>query len=122
MQLLHRRNFRPERRIVHALINDRRRNSYGQPRTKNRNLPEAIASPIRRAAGSKLRGTRIGLIGAGHWATTNHIPLFRSRDDVEMVSVYGLDEKVLGRCQRYFGFQHLTTDYRENATRKTEKV
>jgi hypothetical protein len=71
---------------------------------------------------SKLRGTRIGLIGAGHWATTNHIPLFRSRDDVEMVSVYGLDEKVLGRCQRYFGFQHLTTDYRENGTRKTEKV
>ncbi|MBI4028551.1 MAG: Gfo/Idh/MocA family oxidoreductase [Verrucomicrobia bacterium] len=62
---------------------------------------------------SKTRKARIGFIGAGWWATTNHMPVLRARKDVEMVSACGLDKAILDRCQRDFGFQHVTTDYRE---------
>jgi len=62
---------------------------------------------------SASRQARIGFIGAGWWATTNHMPLLKARKDVEMVSVCGLDKLMLGRCQRDFGFEHTTTDYRE---------
>src|SRR5262245_59470493 len=62
---------------------------------------------------STTRKARLGFIGAGWWATTNHMPLLRARRDVEMVSVCGLDRAVLDRCQRDFGFRHITTDYRE---------
>jgi predicted dehydrogenase len=59
------------------------------------------------------RKARFGFIGAGWWATTNHMPLLKARHDVEMVSVCGLDKAVLTRCKRDFGFAHATTDYRE---------
>jgi len=62
---------------------------------------------------SKTRRARLGFIGAGWWATTNHMPLLRARRDVAMVSVCGLDRAVLERCRRDFGFGHVTTDYRE---------
>lgn len=56
---------------------------------------------------------RIGFIGAGWWATTNHMPILKKREDVEMVSVCGLDEELLERCKKDFGFTHTTTDYRK---------
>lgn len=56
---------------------------------------------------------RIGFIGAGWWATTNHMPILKTRPDVELVVVCGLDQKVLARCQHDFGFQYTTTDYLE---------
>ena len=59
------------------------------------------------------RRARLGFIGAGWWATTNHMPMLKARRDVEMVSVCGLDPEVLRRCQRDFGFRHVTADYRE---------
>ena len=59
------------------------------------------------------RKARIGFIGAGWWATTNHMPLLKARPDVEMVSACGLDKAVLARCKRDFGFAHTTSDYRE---------
>jgi predicted dehydrogenase len=62
---------------------------------------------------STTRKARIGFIGAGWWATTNHMPLLHARPDVQMVSVCGLDPKLLRRCRKDFGFQHVTTDYRE---------
>jgi len=62
---------------------------------------------------SKKSKARIGFIGAGWWATTYYMPQFQTRPDVELVSVCGLDPKVLRRCQRDFGFTHVTTDYRE---------
>jgi predicted dehydrogenase len=62
---------------------------------------------------STTRKARIGFIGAGWWATTNHMPLLKARKDVEMVSVCGLDRAILDRCRRDFGFQQTTTDYRE---------
>jgi predicted dehydrogenase len=73
---------------------------------------EEIAKAARRPV-SKSKKARLGFIGAGWWATTNHMPLLAARPDVEMVSVCGLDEKILKRCQKDFGFSHVTSDYRE---------
>ena len=35
---------------------------------------------------------RLGFIGAGWWATSNHIPVFAARDDVELVAVCRLGQ------------------------------
>ena len=56
---------------------------------------------------------RIGFIGAGWWATTNHIPLLAQRDDVELVSVCRIGADMLRAIQERFGFPHATEDYRE---------
>ncbi len=59
------------------------------------------------------RKARLGVIGAGWWCTTVYLPVLARRRDVDLVSVCGLDENVLRRCQQDFGFAHATTDYRE---------
>lgn len=59
------------------------------------------------------RKVRIGFIGAGWWATTNHMPLLRERNDVEFVAVCRLGSAVLGAIQEEFGFPFATEDYRE---------
>jgi predicted dehydrogenase len=56
---------------------------------------------------------RLGFIGAGWWATVNHMPILRARDDVELVAVARRDPELLAAVQREFGFPHATTDYRE---------
>lgn len=56
---------------------------------------------------------RIGFIGAGWWATTNHMPLLAQRDDVEMVGVCGLGKDLLATVQAKFNFAVATEDYRE---------
>src|SRR5687768_7558610 len=84
--------------------------------TESRKAGVLSATEIKKSAErrySKTRKARLGFIGAGWWATTNHMPLLRARRDVEMVSVCGLDRALLERCQRDFGFEHVTTDYRE---------
>ncbi|MCT9819621.1 Gfo/Idh/MocA family oxidoreductase [Microbacterium sp. W1N] len=48
---------------------------------------------------------RLGAIGAGWWATSNHFPLFAARDDVELVGVCGLGPDLPGIRDRFgFGF------------------
>ena len=59
------------------------------------------------------RKARLGFIGAGWWATTNHMPVLAARDDVEMVSVCRLGSDELQLVKEQFGFQHATEDYRE---------
>jgi len=59
------------------------------------------------------RHVRIGFIGTGWWATTNHIPMLNARKDVVLASACGLDEQVLHRVQDDFGFGHITADYHE---------
>lgn len=59
------------------------------------------------------RKARIGFIGAGWWATSNHMPALKARDDVEFVAVArpGADE--LQRVKQAFGFAHAFEDYRQ---------
>lgn len=58
-------------------------------------------------------GVRLGVIGAGWWATTNHLPLLQSRDDVEFVGVATLGADRLEAVRQKFAFRHATQDYRE---------
>jgi len=56
---------------------------------------------------------RIGVIGAGWWATEFHIPNLKKRDDVELVSVCKLESDQLKFVKDKFGFQHASTDFVE---------
>lgn len=59
------------------------------------------------------RKIRLGFIGAGWWATTNHIPLLAKREDVELVAVCRLGKDVLQKIKDEFGFAFATENYRE---------
>jgi predicted dehydrogenase len=57
--------------------------------------------------------TKIGLIGAGWWATANHLPVLVERDDIDLASVCRLGADELQQVKEKFGFTHATQDYRE---------
>ncbi len=56
---------------------------------------------------------KIGLIGAGWWATANHLPVLVDRDDIELASVCRLGADELQQVKDRFDFTHATEDYRE---------
>ncbi|WP_425148651.1 Gfo/Idh/MocA family protein [Deinococcus sp.] len=60
-----------------------------------------------------MKPVRLGFIGAGWWATANHMPLLKARDDVEFVGVASLGAGQLRQVQDMFGFPFATEDYRE---------
>ncbi len=59
------------------------------------------------------RKSRIGFIGAGWWATTNHMPVLADHQDVEMTAVCRLGADELQQVKQRFGFVYATEDYRE---------
>lgn len=56
---------------------------------------------------------RLGFIGAGWWATSNHLPIFAARHDVEMTAICRLGRPQLEAVRERFGFKVATEDYRE---------
>jgi len=56
---------------------------------------------------------RIGFIGAGWWATTNHMPILAQREDVEMAGVCRLGPDMLQAVKEKFNFPFATEDYHE---------
>lgn len=56
---------------------------------------------------------RIGFIGAGWWATSNHMPMLAARDDVELSAVCRLGRAELETVRDRFNFRFATEDYRE---------
>jgi predicted dehydrogenase len=56
---------------------------------------------------------RIGIVGAGWWATTNHLPILARRLEVELVGVCRLGEAELRQVQEKFGFDYATENYEE---------
>jgi predicted dehydrogenase len=54
------------------------------------------------------RKARLGVIGAGWWATANYIPLLAKRDDVELAGVCRLGAAELRQVQERFGFPFAT--------------
>lgn len=56
---------------------------------------------------------RVGVIGAGWFATTNHIPVLSRRPDVELTAVCRLGQDALRTVRETFGFRFATEDYRE---------
>lgn len=59
------------------------------------------------------RPARVGFIGAGWWATTNHMPALVERDDVEMTAVSRLGADELQQVKSRFGFQYATESYED---------
>jgi predicted dehydrogenase len=55
---------------------------------------------------------RLGFIGAGWWATANHMPLLATRQDVVMAAVCRLGKQELEAVRSRFGFEFATEDYR----------
>jgi predicted dehydrogenase len=55
---------------------------------------------------------RIGFIGAGWWATSNHMPLLKARPDVELAAVCRLGAAELARVRETFDFGYATENYR----------
>jgi predicted dehydrogenase len=55
---------------------------------------------------------RLGFIGAGWWAASNHMPLLAARDDVELTAVCRLGRDELEQVKRRFGFRYATEDHR----------
>lgn len=59
---------------------------------------------------------RVGVIGAGSWTVSSHLPsLVRRRDqgEVEFTIVSRRNEELLGRIKNKFGFERATTDWHE---------
>ncbi|MGA2794772.1 MAG: Gfo/Idh/MocA family oxidoreductase [Roseiarcus sp.] len=57
--------------------------------------------------------TRIGVIGAGFWATANTLPVLKRRTDVELVGVSRLGASELQRVQESFGIPFGSESYEE---------
>jgi len=57
------------------------------------------------------RQARIGFVGAGWWATHNHIPLVAANPDAELAGVCRLGERELDQVKAAFGFRYATQDY-----------
>lgn len=56
---------------------------------------------------------RVGAIGAGWWATTNHFPLLAQNPDVALVGVSSIGVAHLEHVKDVFGFERATEDFRE---------
>lgn len=56
---------------------------------------------------------KVGLIGAGWWATENHIPVLQRFGDVEIAAICDLGKEKLRRIQEKFDIPFVTEDYRE---------
>lgn len=68
------------------------------------------------------RKVRLGFIGAGWWATANHIPVLAQRDDVELVAVCRLGKAELQQVKDRFGFQTATESAEEMARQPLDAV
>jgi len=62
---------------------------------------------------NKANKIRVGVIGAGWWATFNHMPQLASRNDVELSGVCRLGKESLEKIQRQFEIPFATESYRE---------
>jgi predicted dehydrogenase len=60
-----------------------------------------------------IRKARLGFIGAGWWATANHMPILAARDDVEMTAVCRLGTAELQQVKERFGFRFATESAQE---------
>lgn len=56
---------------------------------------------------------RLGVIGAGSWAISSHMPNFAKHPDVEFVAVARHGQEALDRVKDKFGFQYASEDYRD---------
>ena len=58
-----------------------------------------------------MKKIKLGFIGAGWWATSNHMPILVDRDDVIFDSVCRLGKSELNQVKEKFGFDFATENY-----------
>lgn len=66
--------------------------------------------------------TRLGVIGAGSWAVSSHLPNFAARGDVEFVAVARHGAQQLQRVKDQFGFAKASEDYRDVLSEQLDVV
>src|ERR1700677_1562400 len=54
---------------------------------------------------------RVGVVGAGWWAVANHLPVLKSRPDVELVAVCRIGRVELAKVQSAFDIPYGTEDF-----------
>jgi predicted dehydrogenase len=59
------------------------------------------------------RKIRLGFLGAGWWATANHMPILAQREDVELTAVCRLGQTELEQVKEKFGFRFATQSAEE---------
>lgn len=60
-----------------------------------------------------MRRLRLGVIGAGSWAVSAHLPALAGRDEVDFVGVCRKGDDLLGTIRERFGFDVASEDYRD---------
>jgi predicted dehydrogenase len=60
-----------------------------------------------------MKKVRIGIIGAGWWATTAHIPAVKSHSGAELVAVQSREKANCEKIARDFGAKHALVDYQD---------
>ena len=61
---------------------------------------------------------RIGVIGAGRWAASAHLPGFARSPHSELIAICDLDHDLVQRRAKEFNIPHVYTDYREMLLRE----
>src|SRR5262249_29421061 len=67
----------------------------------------------RRQGSEQMSKVRVGVIGAGWWATFNHMPQLASRADVELAGVCRLRKDMLEKIRQRVEIPFATEDYPE---------
>jgi predicted dehydrogenase/threonine dehydrogenase-like Zn-dependent dehydrogenase len=78
---------------------------------ERRLTPGTIPRPRRGRAPAAGPVVRLGVIGAGNYATSMLLPHLRGRADVELVEVATATALSAANAQRKFGFERFSTDY-----------
>ncbi|HEV2456121.1 MAG TPA: Gfo/Idh/MocA family oxidoreductase [Verrucomicrobiae bacterium] len=60
-----------------------------------------------------MKKVRVGIIGAGWWATSAHIPAVKSHPGAELLSVQSREKANCEKIARDFGAKHAFVDFRE---------
>ena len=56
---------------------------------------------------------KVGVIGAGSWAISSHIPNLQSRPEVELTAVHRLEPDLVEKVKERFGFRMATTNIQD---------
>jgi predicted dehydrogenase/threonine dehydrogenase-like Zn-dependent dehydrogenase len=84
---------------------------YADRGTQERRLPPAGWPPPQRSPGPRSKPVRLGVIGAGNYASTMLLPHLARRPDVRLVEVATATGLSARNAQRKFGFERCSTDY-----------
>ena len=78
-----------------------------RPRVSSRTPLGELAKRIR------ARTARIGVIGAGWWATYAHLPTLKEHPDAELVALAEIRPDVLAKAAKVYGVERTYADYRD---------